>query len=94
MTDLEAKIAAADKVELHYKPPYEDRYAVVEYSCRQGKPLKLGRYYVYGEELKTGRPLICWYWMASCNFNVVEDGFDIYEEAVKRLKELKTERKK
>ena len=90
MTKLEAKIAAAYKVEVHYKPPYKDKYAVVEYSCRQGKPLKLGRYYIYGEELKTGKPLICWYWMASTNFNVVEDDFDTEEEAVTRLKELKS----
>lgn len=89
VADLEDKIAAADKVELHYKPPYKDKYAVVEYCCRQGKPLKLGRYYIYGEELKTGKPLICWYWMASCNFNVIEDGFDTYEEALTRLKELR-----
>ena len=91
---LEQKIEAAAKVELHFKPPYRDKFAVVEYNCRQGKPLKLGRYYIYGEELKTGRPLICWYWMASCNFNVVEDGFNTEEEAKARLKVLKAERKK
>ena len=87
---LEQKIAAADKVELHYKPPYKDKYAVVEYSCRQGKPLKLGRYYVYGEELKTGKPLICWSWVASTNFNVVENNFSTEAEATARMKELRS----
>ena len=50
MTDLEAKIASADKVDLYYKPPYEHRYAVVEYCCRKGRPLKVAEYYIYGEE--------------------------------------------
>ena len=89
MTELEAKIAAAEKVELYYKPPYKDKYAVVEYCCRQGKPLKLGRYYIYGEELKTGKPLICWQWRASMIFDVIEDGFSTSDEAIARIKQLK-----
>lgn len=90
--ELEDTIENASKVEIHYKPPYKDKYAIVEYSCRQGKPLKLGRYYIFGMELKTGKPLICWYWMASTNFNVVEDGFDTEAEAAARLKEIKSAR--
>ena len=35
MTELEAKIANARKVEIYYNPPHEYRFAVVEYSCRQ-----------------------------------------------------------
>lgn len=89
MTELELKIANADKVEIHYKPPYENKFAVVEYSCRKGKPLKLAHYYIYGEELKTNKPLICWYWMDSTNFNIIEDNFSTEEEATKRMKELR-----
>lgn len=90
---LEEKIAAAVKVELYYKPPHETKYAIVEYSCRKGKPLKLAHYYIYGEELKTGKPLICWYWMESTNFNIVEDNFATEEEAKVRMKELRLERR-
>lgn len=94
MTELEAKIANASKVDLHYKPPYVTKYAVVKYVFREGQPLKVGQYYIYGEELKTGETLISWYWMDSCNFNVVEDNFNTEEEAKQRLKELRAERKK
>ena len=87
---LEEKIANASKVEIHYKPPYEYKYAVVEYSCRQGRPLKVAEYYIYGEELKSGKPLICWSWIASTNFNVVEDGFESEDAAKLRLKELRS----
>ena len=93
MTELEAKIAAADKVKLYYKPPYEYRYAVVEYGCRKGKPLKVASYYTYGEELKTGEPLICWSWLPSTNFAVLEKGFNTEEEATARMKELKEKRR-
>ena len=48
---LEEKIANASKVDLYYKPPYEYRYAVVEYCCRKGRPLKVAEYYIYGEQL-------------------------------------------
>ena len=93
MTELEHKIANASKVELHYKPPYEYRYAVVEYCCRKGRPLKVAEYYIYGEELKTGEPLYCWHWQPSFNSNIVEDNFSTEEEAKARLKELRAERK-
>jgi hypothetical protein len=89
MTELEAKIAVADKVELYYRPPYEYRYAVVKYTCRKGQPLKVASYYTYGEELKTGEPLICWSWLPSTNFAVLEDNFSTEEEATARMKELK-----
>ncbi len=87
---LEEKIACADKVEIHYKPPYETKYAVVKYYCRKGKPFKVASYFIYGEELKTGKPLICWHWRPSTNFNVVEDGFATEEEATARMKELRS----
>ena len=35
MVTLEEKIANASKVEIHYKPPYETKYAVVKYYCRK-----------------------------------------------------------
>ena len=91
--ELEDKIAKADRVDLHYKSPYEYKYAVVEYACRQRRPLKVAEYYIYGEELKTGKPLICWSWIASSNFNVVEAGFDSEDAVKQRLKELRLERK-
>lgn len=87
--ELEDTIENADKVEVHYKPPYKTKYAVVQYCCRKGKPLKVASYYVYGKELKTGTPLICWHWLPSINFNVVENNFDTEEEAMVKLKELK-----
>ena len=93
ISELEDKIAKADRVDLHYRPPYEYKYAVVEYACRQGRPLKVAEYYIYGEELKTGKPLICWSWIASTNFVVVEDNFSTEEEATARMKELRLERK-
>ena len=86
---LEEKIATVDKVELYYKPPYDYRYAVVEYCCRKGRPLKVAEYYIYGEELKTGKPLICWSWIDSTNFNIKEDNFSTQEEASLRMKELR-----
>ncbi len=86
---LEEKIKNASKVEIHYKPPYEYRYAVVEYCCRKGRPLKTTEYYIYGEELKTGKPLICWSWIDSTNFNVVENDFATEEDAKVRMKELR-----
>lgn len=86
---LEQKIEAASKVDLYYKPPYEYRYAVVEYYCRKGRPLKVAEYYIYGEELKTGKPLICWSWIDSTNFNIKEDNFSTPEEATLRMKELR-----
>lgn len=86
---LEEKIAKADKVEIHYKPPYETKYAVVKYCCRKGKPLKVASYFIYGEELKTGKPLICWHWLPSTNFSVVENDFTTEAEAIIRMKELR-----
>ena len=83
-TELEDKIANAERVDLHYRPPYETKYAVVRYFCRQGKPLKVASYYIYGEELKTGRPLICWHWIDSTNFNVIED--NIRQDAPETIK--------
>jgi hypothetical protein len=87
---LEEKIANADRVEIHYKPPYETKYAIVKYYCRKGKPLKVASYYIYGEELKTGKPLICWHWQPSTNFTVVENNFTAEAEATTRMKELRS----
>jgi hypothetical protein len=86
---LEEKIANASKVDLYYKPPYEIKYAVVEYCCRKGRPLKVAEYYIYGEELKTGKPLICWSWIDSTNFNIVENDFVTEEDAKVRMNELR-----
>ena len=89
---LEEKIDKALSVKIHYKPPYEYKYAVVQYTCRAGKPLKVASYYTYGEELKTGEPLICWSWLPSTNFAVLEKDFNTEEAAIARMKELKAER--
>ena len=89
LTNLEEKIARAERVDVHYRGPYETKWAIVEYYCRQGKPLKTASYYTYGEELKTGTPLICWNWLPSTNFNVIENGFGSEDAAKLRLKELK-----
>ena len=59
---------------------------------QKGKPLKVASYYIYGEELKTGKHLICWSWIDSTNFNIKEDNFSTQEEATARMKELKLER--
>ena len=93
MTELETKIENAAKVEIRYKPPYEYKFAIVEYYARQGKPLKVVSYYIYGEELKTGELLRCWDWVASMNFSVVEDNFATEADAKARLQKLKGERK-
>jgi hypothetical protein len=90
--ELENKIFNAERVDLHYRPPYETRFAIVEYYCRQGKPLKVASYYIYGEELKSGKPLICWNWLPSTNFSVVEDNLADYDAAKLRLKELRRTR--
>ena len=84
------KIENAREVKIHYSGPHETKWAVVKYVCRQGKPLKVASYYIYGEELKSGKQLICWHWQPSTNFNVVEDGFDSEEEAITRMKELRS----
>jgi len=65
----------------------------VEYWGQKGKPLKIASYYVYGEELKSGEPLVCWHWQPSFNSTVIEDGFATEEEAKTRLKRLRLERK-
>lgn len=90
LSALENKIENAAKVVVHFKPPYETKYAVVEYGCRKGKPLKIASYYTYGEELKTGEPLVCWSWLPSTNFAVLENGFSTYAEAEVKLKELRS----
>jgi hypothetical protein len=90
---IEEKINKAERVLAYYPRPYEYRYAIVEYYCRQGKPLKVLEYYNYGEELKTGDLLKCWTHVASTNFSIVEDDFKTEEEAKQRMKELKELRK-
>ena len=88
-TEQLEKIKNAREVKIHYKGPHETKWAVVRYYCRKGKPLKVASYYIYGEELKSGKPLICWHWQPSTNFNVIEDDFATEEEAIARMKELK-----
>jgi hypothetical protein len=83
----------ADKVLAYYPGPYETKWAIIEYWARQGKPLKVASYYNYGEELKTGELLKCWHWMPSTNFTIIEDNFSTEEEATRRMKELRAERK-
>lgn len=83
------KIENAIEVKIHYKSPYKIRYAVVEYYARKNKPLQVVEYSIYGEELKTGKQLICWEWVSSFNFSVKEDGFKTEDEAKARLKKLK-----
>lgn len=92
-TELEEKIAKATEVKAYYPGPYETKYAIVEYYCRRGKPLKVASYYIYGEELKSGELLYCWHWLPSTNFNIIEDGFGFEDAAKQRLKELKSELK-
>ena len=86
---LEAKLNRATRVEIHYKPPHVTKYAVVEYHHQHGKPLKVVSYYIYGEELKSGKPLICFEWVPSTNFNIIEDNISTKEEAELKLDELR-----
>lgn len=82
----------ASRLRLHFREPQDTRFAVVEYSCQRGKPLKVASYYTYGIDIKTGEDLICWHWLPSTNFRVLEDGFTSKEDADKRLKELREKR--
>jgi hypothetical protein len=84
------KIDNAREVEIHYRRPYVYKWAIVRYYCRKGKPLKVASYYIYGECLKARQPLRCWEYLSSTNFNIVEDGFATEEEAVARMKELRS----
>ena len=93
MIELEAKIQRADRVLAYYPPPYETKYAVVKYGCQKGEPIKVASYYTYGEELKTGEKLICWSWLPSTNFAVLEQDFNTEAEATARMKELRNIRK-
>lgn len=83
------KIEKAAEVEIHYKPPYETKYAIVKYYCRKGQPLKVASYDIYGEELNTGKPLIYWHWIDSTNFNIVEDSFATEAAAKAKLKDMR-----
>ena len=89
LAKLEDKIENAQKVEIYYKPPFETKYAIIEYYARQGKPLEVAEYNIYGEEFKTGKQLICWEYLSSINFSVIENGFNTKAEAEQKLKELK-----
>jgi hypothetical protein len=93
MLELIDKIERATEVKAHYPGPYETKWAITEYWGQKGKPLKVASYYVYGEELKTGEPLVCWHWLPSFNFTVIEDDFATEEEAKQRLMVLRAERK-
>ncbi len=92
LSELEDKIENADRVLIYYNPPFDYRYAVVKYTCQKGQPLKVASYYTYGEELKTGEPLVRWRWLPSTNFAVIEDNLSTEEEAKLRMKELKEAR--
>lgn len=93
LQQVEEKILKADKVNIYYPGPYETKWAIMEYWGQKGKPLKVASYYIYGEELKTGEPLVCWHWQPSFNSTVIEDNFSTEEEAKVRMKELRLERK-
>lgn len=84
------KIENAREVEIFFNTPYETKWAVVRYIFRKGKPLKVVGYRIYGEKLKSGKPIICWEYLPSTNFNVVEDGFATEGEATARMKELRS----
>jgi hypothetical protein len=83
------KLENAREVNIHYSGPHETKWAVVRYYCRKGKPLKVASYFIYGEEFKTGKPLICWHWQPSTNFTVLENNFATEAEATARMKELR-----
>ena len=87
--ELTNRLEQATRVEVHYKPPHTIKYAVVEYNHRRGKPLKVVSYYIYGEELKSGKPLICFEWVQSTNFNIIKDNISTKEEAELKLNELR-----
>lgn len=93
LQQVEEKILRAEKVNIYYPGPYETKWAIMEYWGQKGKPLKVASYYVYGEELKTDEPLVCWHWQPSFNSTVIEDGFATEEEAKARMKELRRLRK-
>jgi hypothetical protein len=93
LKELESKVARAEKVNAYYLGPYVTKYAIMEYWGQKGKPLKIASYYIYGEELKTGEPLVCWHWQPSFNSSVIEDNFATEEEARARMKELRRLRK-
>lgn len=93
LSDMKELEEAADKIEIHFKPPYETKYAVIEFCCRKDKPLAVASYYIYGKEYKSGKPLICWHWQKSMLFNVVEDNISTENNAKERLKMLCLSRK-
>lgn len=87
--ELEDTIENATKVLIYHKPPFKTKYAIVEYFVRRGKPLKVVQYHIQGIELKSGEELICWQWLPSTNFAVIEKGFETEAEAIERMKQLK-----
>jgi hypothetical protein len=84
------KIEDAREVEIHYKSPYKTEWAIVRFYCRKGKPFKVAKYEIRGERLIAGEPIRCFEYMASTNFNIVEYGFGSEEEAITRMKELRS----
>ena len=92
LCEYENQIEASQKIEVYYKPPYQNKYAIVKYYARKGQPLKVEEYYIYGEELKTNEKLCAWTNALSTNFGIIEDNFENQEEANKRLKEIKNEK--
>lgn len=92
MTELEVKIDKATRVEAYYPKPHITKYAIIEYCNQKNKPLKVASYCIYGEELKTGKPLICWDWRPSMVFSIIENNFNTEEEATARLEELRSTR--
>ena len=89
-TEQLEKIENAREVEVYYNLPFKNEWAIVKYYCRKGKPLKAVRYAIRGEKLIAGEPIRCFEYMASTNFVIVEDGFGTEEEAVARMKELRS----
>ena len=84
------KIENAREVEIYYNSPYKYEWAIVRYYCRIGKPYKVAKYYISGEKLIAGEPIRCFEYMAFTNFTIVEHGFATEEEAIARMKELRS----
>ena len=84
------KLQNVCELEVYYKSPYKTKWAIVRYYCRKGKPYKVAKYDIRGERLMAGEPIRCFEYMASTNFNIVEDDFDTEEEAITRMKELRS----
>lgn len=85
IAELEEKLKNA----IRFKTPYVERFAVVQYVHRQGKPYKIEHCYdcYKDENMET---IHCYYDCDSYNFRVIQI-CDTEEEALEKLEELKGE---